>query len=131
MVSHYMCSRLDRFQVENNSTSLMQELKITATDFLVFVYGYDMAGQPQSEKSKKLVQVKEDPYSTFGELIAESDNGFVYSTSAANDTTLAYNFHRYIRVSNKLYHITSSAGGRRPPFTKKQMIDMFDATAND
>ena len=121
----------DSFKVANNSTSLMQELKVTATEFLVFVYGYDMAGQASVEKSKKMVEVQSDPYSVFGEVLLEEPNGFVYSLKATNDTIIAYNFHRYIRVSNKLYHFTSSAGGRRPPFTKKQMVNMFKSTAND
>ena len=121
----------DSFTVDNNSTSLMQELKITSTDYLVYVYGYDMTGEPSVQKSKKMLEVQTDPYSVFGDILKEEMNGFVYSLKATGDTTTAYNFHRYIRVSNKLYHLTSSAGGRRPPFAKKQMIEMFNSTAND
>ncbi len=121
----------DSFSVQNSSTSLMQELKVTAKDYLIYVYGYDMGGQVQSEKSRKLAEVREDPYSDFGAIIQEKKNGFVYSIRADKDTTVAYNFHRYFRISNKIYHLTSSAGGRRPPFSRQQMIDMFKATENN
>ncbi len=115
-------------KVINNSTSFFQELRIEGQDYLVLVYGIG-AGNPNcsAAASDKLAELKVDQYIKFGEVLEQQDCGFVYSLEAIGDTSKAYNFHHFRVQGNQLYHFTSSAGGRRPAFTKEQMRLMYKA----
>jgi hypothetical protein len=114
------------FEVVDNSLSILKDLTIEGTDYKMIVYGKD-ASNPNTNAlaNTQLGNVKNDTYIKFSKLIRQDNGGFLYELQAVGDTTKAYNFHYFITKGDKEYHFTSSAGGRRPPFTLEQMTNMY------
>lgn len=113
-------------KVTNRSDNFMQDVVVEGTDYYVQIYSQG-ASSPQCNAmaTEALADIKKtNP--TFQKTILEEDCGFVYEVQIPGDSTTCYNFNYFSVKGNKSFSFSTTTG-RRKPFSKKEVENIYQA----